>query len=138
MQAVILRAGAAALGSLRNVISAHAEAAVSQCPERGWDKLLRFLCATANDCWQLVSDALPAVEERHPQAMSGENVIIWECSSARSWEFVDAGIAEKLLVEKFLGNLSGMFFVGRRRHVNNIGTPARGQARAVLFLSEGG
>lgn len=71
-QAVILRAGAGALGSLRNVISAHAEAAVSGCPERGWDKLLRFLCATANDCWQLVSDALPAVEERHPQAMSGE------------------------------------------------------------------
>ncbi|CAM9346290.1 unnamed protein product, partial [Scytosiphon promiscuus] len=70
VQAVILRAGAAALGSLRNTISAHAEAAVSQCPERGWDKLLRFLCATANDCWQLVSDALPAVEERHPQAMS--------------------------------------------------------------------
>lgn len=69
---MILRAGAGALGSLRNVISAHAEAAVSACPERGWDKLLRFLCATANDCWQLVSDALPAVEERHPQAMSGE------------------------------------------------------------------
>ncbi|CAN0069507.1 unnamed protein product, partial [Ectocarpus sp. 4 AP-2014] len=70
VQAVILRAGAGALGSLRNVISAHAEAAVSQCPEKGWDKLLRFLCATANDCWHLVSEALPAIEERHPQAMS--------------------------------------------------------------------
>lgn len=70
-KAVILRAGAGALGSLRNVIAAHTEAAVSSCPERGWDKLLRFLCATANDCWQLVADALPSVEERHPQAMNG-------------------------------------------------------------------
>ena len=71
-KAVILRAGAGALGSLRNVMSAHAEASVSSCPERGWDKLLMFLCATANDCWHLVSEALPAVEERHPQAMAGE------------------------------------------------------------------
>ena len=44
---------------------------MSSCPERGWDKLLMFLCATANDCWHLVSEALPAVEERHPQAMAG-------------------------------------------------------------------
>lgn len=84
-QAVILRAGAGALGSLRNVISAHAEAAVSSCPERGWDKLLKFLCATANDCWQLVSDALPAVEERHPQAMSGEGVYIFMSSNPSPW-----------------------------------------------------
>ena len=66
-----MRAGAGALGSLRNVIAAHVEAAMSSCPERGWDKLLRFLCATGNDCWQLVADAVPSVEERHPRAMTG-------------------------------------------------------------------
>ncbi|CAM9479076.1 unnamed protein product, partial [Discosporangium mesarthrocarpum] len=69
VQAVILRAGASSLGTLRNTIAAHVDSAVEICPDSSWDLLLWFLSAVANDCWQLAADGLPSVEESYPQAM---------------------------------------------------------------------